>query len=194
MSDEVFKESKSTHQPAESGSKGMGTPVTLSEKTIKRIEVLKSRFPDGKKKSALLTILHEVQDENDNWLSVAAMDKVAEVLGILPIEVYEVVSFYTMYNQKPVGKYMFEFCRTSCCAIRGAEDLMEYTCKKLGVEEGEVTADGLFSVKGTECLGACGYAPMLQLGDYYHEFLTPEKMDALIENCKAGKVEFYSTV
>lgn len=192
MSDEVFKDSKQTYQPAEYGSTGNGKPVVLSEKTIKRIEVLKSRFPEGKKKSALLTILHEVQDENDNWLSVAAMDKVAEVLGILPIEVYEVVSFYTMYNQKPVGKYSFEFCRTSCCAIRGAEDLMDYTCNKLGVGEGQVTADGLFSVKGTECLGACGYAPMLQLGDFYHELLTPEKMDKLIEDCKAGKVEFYS--
>jgi NADH-quinone oxidoreductase subunit E len=169
-------------------------PVKLSEKTLARIEELKSRFPEGKKKSALLTILHEVQDENDHWLSVEAMDKVAEVLGILPIEVYEVVSFYTMYNQHPVGKYMFEFCRTSCCAIRGAEDLMDYTLAKLGVKEGEVTPDGLFSVKGTECLGACGYAPMLQLGDYYHEFLTPEKMDAFIENCKAGKVEMLSKV
>jgi NADH-quinone oxidoreductase subunit E len=119
---------------------------------------------------------------------------VAEVLGILPIEVYEVVTFYTMYNQKPVGKYMFEFCRTSCCAIRGAEDLIDYTLDKLGVQEGEVTKDGLFSVKTTECLGACGYAPMLQLGDYYHEFLTPEKMDKLIEDCKAGKTDFYSKV
>jgi len=169
-------------------------PVTLSEKTFKRIEELKSRFPDGKKKSALLTILHEVQDENDNWLSVEAMDKVAEILSIKPIEVYEVVSFYTMYNQKPVGKYMLEFCRTSCCVTRGAEDLIDYTLNKLGVEEGQVTPDGLFSVKATECLGACGYAPMLQLGDYYHEFLTPEKVDRLIEDCKAGKVELLSKV
>ena len=168
-------------------------PVKLSDKALARIEELKSRFPEGKKKSALLTILHEVQDENDNWLSVEAMDKVAEILGILPIEVYEVVSFYSMYNQKPVGKYMLEFCRTSCCVTRGAEDLMDYTLNKLGVEEGEVTADGMFSVKGVECLGACGYAPMLQLGDYYHEFLTPEKMDRLIDDCKAGKVEMLSS-
>ena len=168
--------------------------VKLSEKTLARIEVLKSRFPEGKKKSALLTILHEVQDANDNWLSIEAMDKVAEILSIKPIEVYEVASFYTMYNQKPVGKYLLEFCRTSCCVTRGAEDLIDYTLNKLGAKEGEVTADGLFCVKSTECLGACGYAPMLQLGDYYHEFLTPEKMDALIENCKAGKVELLSKV
>ena len=168
--------------------------VNFSDKLMARIKELMSHFPEGKHKSALLTVLHEVQDEHDNWLSVPVMDKVAEVLGILPIEVYEVVTFYTMYNQQPVGKYMFEFCRTSCCCLRGAEDLIEYTLNKLGVEEGEVTKDGLFSVKSTECLGACGYAPMLQLGDYYHEFLTPEKMDKLIEDCKAGKVEFYSKV
>ncbi|MFN8286535.1 MAG: NAD(P)H-dependent oxidoreductase subunit E [Chitinophagales bacterium] len=167
--------------------------VKFSERLMARIAELKSHFPEGKHKSALLTVLHEVQDEHDNWLSVPVMDKVAEVLNILPIEVYEVVTFYTMYNQKPVGKYMLEFCRTSCCCLRGAEDLMEYTMEKLGVHgEGEVTADGMFSVKGVECLGACGYAPMLQLGDYYHEFLTPAKMDKLIDDCKAGKVELYS--
>lgn len=169
-------------------------PVNVSERLLARVAELKSRFPEGKHKSALLTVLHEIQDENNHWLSVEAMDKVAELLNILPIEVYEVASFYSMYNQKPVGKYMFEFCRTSCCVTRGAEDLMDYTCQKLGVHEGEVTTDGMFSVKGVECLGACGYAPMLQLGDYYHEFLTPEKMDALIEDCKAGKVEMVSKV
>ncbi len=169
-------------------------PVKISDKTLARIEVLKSRFPQGKQKSAILTILHEVQDENDNWLTVEAMDKVAEILNLRPIEVYEVVSFYSMYNQKPVGKYMFEFCHTSCCVTRGVEDLMEYTMKKIGVKKkGEVSADGLFSVKGVECLGACGYAPMMQLGDYYHEFLTPEKIDQLIEDCKAGKVELDSS-
>lgn len=170
------------------------TEVKLSERLLKRIELLKSRFPEGKQKSALLTVLHEVQDENDNWLTVEAMDKVAELLNIKPIEVYEVASFYSMYNQKPVGKFMFEFCRTSCCVLRGAEDMIEYTCKKLGVKEGEVTPDGMFSVKGVECLGACGYAPMLQLGDFYHEFLNEEKIDQLIENCRAGKIELLSKV
>ncbi|MCW5907342.1 MAG: NAD(P)H-dependent oxidoreductase subunit E [Chitinophagales bacterium] len=169
-------------------------PVNVTERFLARVEVLKSRFPEGKHKSALLTILHELQNDNDDWLSIEAMDKVAELLNIKPIEVYEVVSFYSMYNQQPVAKYMFEFCHTGCCMTRGVEDLMEYTCKKLGVKQGEITPDGLFSVKGVECLGACGYAPMLQLGDYYHEFLTPEKMDALIEDCRAGKVDMISKV
>lgn len=169
--------------------------VVFSERLTARIKTLVSRFPEGKHKSALLTVLHEVQDEHENWLSVPVMDKVAEVLGILPIEVYEVVSFYSMYNQQPVAKYMFEFCRTSCCVLRGAEDMMDYTLQKLGLHEiGEITPDGMFSVKGVECLGACGYAPMLQLGDYYHEFLTPEKMDQLIDDCRAGKIELISKV
>ncbi len=171
-----------------------GNQLNVTERFLARVEELKSRFPDGKQKSALLTVLHELQNDNNDWLSIEAMDKVAELLSIKPIEVYEVVSFYTMYNQQPVAKYMFEFCHTGCCMTRGVEDLMEYTCNKLGVKQGETTPDGMFSVKGVECLGACGYAPMLQLGDYYHEFLTPEKMDALIEDCKAGKVELISQV
>lgn len=176
-------------------SRGMsGGPVKISDKVLARIEELKSRFPEGKQKSALLTILHEIQDENDNWISLEAMDKVAEILSLNPIEVYEVVSFYTMYNQKPVGKYMLEFCHTGCCVTRGMEDLLEYTLNKLGVKEGEVTPDAMFSVRTVECLGACGYAPMLQLGDFYHEFLTPEKIDKLIEDCRAGKVELLSKV
>lgn len=168
--------------------------VKVTERFLARVAELKTRFPEGKQKSALITVLHELQNDNDDWLSVEAMDKVAELLSIKPIEVYEVASFYSMYNQKPVGKYMLEFCRTSCCVTRGAEDMIEYTCQKLGVTEGEVTADGMFSVKGVECLGACGYAPMLQLGDFYHEFLTTEKIDALIESCRAGKVETISQV
>jgi NADH-quinone oxidoreductase subunit E len=168
--------------------------IIFSDRLMKRIDQLKSHFPAERSKSALLTVLHEAQDEHNNWLSVPVMNKVAEVMGLLPIEVYEVVTFYSMYNQKPVGKYMFEFCRTSCCAIRGAEDMMEYTCQKLGVEMNEVTADGMFQVKGTECLGACGYAPMMQLGDYYQEFLTKEKIDNLINDCRAGKIELLSKV
>lgn len=168
--------------------------VIFSDTLMKRIEVLKSRFPEGKHKSALLTILHEAQDGNDHWLPVPVMDKIAEVLNIKPIEVYEVATFYSMYNQNPVAKFHFEFCHTGPCMTKGVENLMDYTCKKLGVKPGEITADGMFQVKGVECLGACGYAPMLQLGDYFHEFLTEEKIDQLIESCKKGEVELISKV
>jgi len=165
--------------------------INIDEKLTARINELLSHYPADKRKSALLPILHDVQDAHDNWLSIELQDKVAEIIGIQPIEVYEVVSFYTMYNQKPIGKFMFEFCRTSCCAVRGAESMMDYTCEKLGVKEGEVTPDGMFQVVGVECLGACGYAPMLQLGDYYKEHLTKEKIDALIEDCRAGKIDLH---
>lgn len=162
--------------------------INFTPELLERIHELISHYPEGKQKAALLPVLHEVQDAHDNWLSVALQDEVAALLNIQPIEVYEVVTFYTMYNQKPVGKYNFEFCTTSCCTINKAEDMMEYACEKLGVELGEITADGMFSVAAVQCLGACGYAPMMQIGDFYHENLTKEKIDQIITDCRAGKV------
>ncbi len=168
--------------------------INIDAKLMERINELLSHYPSDKRKSALLPILHDVQDAHDNWLSIELMDKVAEIIGIKPVEVYEVVTFYTMFNQRPIGKYMFEFCQTSCCATRGVEDLMDYTCNKLGVKVGEPTPDGLFEVRGVECLGACGYAPMMQLGDEYKEHLTKEKIDQLIEDCKDGKINLHYKV
>lgn len=162
--------------------------INMTESLMNRINELISHYPEDKKKSALLPVLHEVQDAHDNWMSIELMNKVAEILEILPIEVYEVATFYSMYNLKPTGKYMFEFCKTSCCCLRGTEDLMDYTCEKLGVGIGETTADGLFEVRGVECLGACGYAPMMQLGDFYKEHLTKEKIDQLIADCRDNKI------
>lgn len=156
-----------------------------------RINELTGHYSPDKKKSAILPVLHAVQDAHNNWLSVNLMNKVAEILNITPIEVYEVVTFYTMFNRKPTGKYMMEFCQTSCCALREGEEMMEYACSRLGIKPGETTADGMFSIVGVECLGACGYAPMLQLGDHYHEFLTRKKIDALIEDCRDGKINLY---
>ncbi len=162
--------------------------INITESLMNRINELVSHYPSDKKKSALLPVLHEVQDAHDNWLSYELMDKVAEILEILPIEVYEVVSFYTMFNTKPIGKYMFEFCQTSCCCLNGVENLMDYTCDKLGIKKGETTTDGMFTVVGVECLGACGYAPMMQLGDFYKEHLTEEKIDQLIADCRDNKI------
>jgi NADH-quinone oxidoreductase subunit E len=162
--------------------------INMTEALMNRINELISHYPEDKRKSALLPVLHEVQDAHDNWLSIELMDKVAEILLIKPIEVYEVVSFYTMYNQKPIGKYMFEFCQTSPCCLNGVEDLMDYTCNKLGVKVGEPTEDGMFEVRGVECLGACGYAPMMQLGDFYKEHLNEIKIDQLIADCKNDKI------
>ncbi len=165
--------------------------INITETLMNRINELISHYPEDKRKSALLPVLHEVQDAHENWLSFELMNKVAEILLIKPIEVYEVVSFYTMFNQKPIGKYMFEFCRTSPCCLNGAENLMDYTSEKLGIKMGETTADGMFTITGVECLGACGYAPMLQLGDSFKENLTEEKIDQLIVDCRDNKINLH---
>jgi NADH-quinone oxidoreductase subunit E len=165
--------------------------INITETLMNRINELISHYPEDKRKSALLPVLHEVQDAHDNWLSIELQDKVAEIIRIKPVEVYEVVSFYTMYNQRPVGKYMFEFCQTSPCCLNGVENLMDYTCNKLGIKTGEPTSDGMFEVRGVECLGACGYAPMMQLGDFFQEHLNEEKIDQLIVDCRDNKITLH---
>jgi NADH-quinone oxidoreductase subunit E len=158
--------------------------MKFSEEKLKMVNELIARYPEGKQKSALLPLLHFAQEEFGNWLSVEAMDYVASLLMIEPIEVYEVATFYSMYNLKPVGKYKFEVCQTGPCMLRGSDDIIEYLKKKLGIEIGETTADGLFTLKTVECLGACGYAPMMQMGKTYREHLTRQKVDAIINECR----------
>lgn len=145
---------------------------------------LVARYPEGKQKSALLPVLHLAQESFGGWLSSETMDYVAELLSIAPIEVYEVATFYSMYNLKPVGRYMFEVCQTGPCMLRGSDDIIAYIKEKLGIKPGETTADGLFTLKTVECLGACGYAPMMQMGKHYREHLTKEKVDAIIDECR----------
>ncbi|GAB3938171.1 NADH-quinone oxidoreductase subunit NuoE family protein [Mucilaginibacter myungsuensis] len=161
-------------------------PVTFSAELIAKFDDVVSRYPQGKQKSALLPILHLVQAEL-GWVSPPAMDKVAEYLSIQPIEVYEVATFYTMYLLRPQGKFLFEVCRTGPCEIVGAGKIMDYIENKLGVKEGEVTPDGLFSWRGVECLAACGYGPVLQIGPEYtfYENLTEQSVDQLISDLKA---------
>ena len=160
-------------------------PVEFSPALIAKFDEIVKRYPEGKHKSALLPVLHEVQAEL-GWLSVAAMNKVAAYLDIQEIEVYEVASFYSMYFLKPQGKYVLEVCRTGPCCLVGAEKLMEHIEGKLGVKENEVTPDGLFSWRGVECLAACGYGPVLQIGPEYtfYENLNEQKVDELIEDLR----------
>ena len=133
-------------------------------------------------------MLHLAQKEFGGWLDVPVMDYVAQILSIKPIEVYEVATFYTMFNMKPVGKYVLEVCRTGPCLTRGSEKILDHIRTKLNIKDGETTADGLFTLKPAECLGACGYAPMMQLGKFYHENLTVEKVDEILELCRQGAV------
>lgn len=158
--------------------------MKFSEEKLNKVKEIMARYPEGKHKSALIPLLHMAQDENNGWLDVPAMDYVAELLNILPIEVYEVASFYSMYNLKPVGKYVFEVCRTGPCMLNGSDQIIDYIKEKLNIKEGETTADGMFTLKPAECLGACGYAPMMQLGNYFREHLTKEKVDAIIDECR----------
>lgn len=155
--------------------------VAFSKEKLAEVEKIIQRYPQGKQKSALLPVLHLAQDEFGGWLDVPVMDYVAALLSIEPIEVYEVASFYTMYNLKPVGKFVFEVCQTGPCMLNGSDNIIAYIKEKLGIGPGETTADGLFTLKPAECLGACGYAPMMQVGEIYEEHLTPEKIDTLIE-------------
>ncbi len=157
--------------------------VQFSSALIANFDEIVKRYPAGKQKSALLPILHLVQAEF-GWTSAPAMDKIAEYLNIEPIEVYEVASFYSMYFLQPKGKYVLEVCRTGPCCLVGAEKIMAHLEHKLGVKEGEVTTDGLFSWRGVECLAACGYAPVLQIGPEYtfYENLTEQSVDELIAN------------
>lgn len=159
--------------------------VEFSAELLAKFGEIVSRYPEGKQKSALLPILHLVQAEY-GWLSTEVMDKVAAYLSIKPIEVYEVATFYTMYFLAPRGKYTLEVCRTGPCCLVGAERIMKHIEQRLGVNENQVTADGLFSWRGVECLAACGYGPVLQIGPEYtfYENLTEESIDQLIETLR----------
>ncbi len=159
--------------------------IEFSQEQLNKVAEIISRYPEGKQKSALLPVLHIAQDNFDGWLDVPVMDYVATLLSIEPIEVYEVASFYSMYNLKPVGKYVFEVCHTGPCMINGSDDITDYIKQKLNIKVGETTADKMFTLKTVECLGACGYAPMMQLGEHYREHLTKEKVDGIIEECRA---------
>jgi NADH-quinone oxidoreductase subunit E len=158
--------------------------MEFSEQRRKEVDQIVARYPAGKQKSALLPVLHLAQQEFGGWLDVPVMDYVAGLLKLEPIEVYEVATFYSMYNLKPVGRYMFEICQTGPCMLRGSDDIIHYIYEKLGIKPGETTKDGLFTLKTVECLGACGYAPMMQMGKTYREHLSKEKVDAIIDECR----------
>jgi NADH-quinone oxidoreductase subunit E len=140
--------------------------MKFSEEKLQKVQEIMARYPEGKSKSALIPLLHLAQEQNGGWLSAEAMDYVAELLQLKPIEVYEV-------------------CQTGPCMLRGSDNIIEYIKTKLGIAVGETTKDGMFTLKTVECLGACGYAPMMQLGKYYKEHLTREKVDQIIDECRS---------
>lgn len=162
----------------------MKTDIKFSDETMAVFNKITARYPENRRKSALLPALHLAQAEFGGWLSPDAMDYVAGLLNIQPIEVYEVATFYTMYNLRPVGNCVIEVCRTGPCWLRGAEDIVNHIEKKLNISEGETTSDGMFTLKTVECLASCGTAPMMQIGEKYYENLSCEAVDGILSNLR----------
>jgi NADH-quinone oxidoreductase subunit E len=161
------------------------TEIKFSNDALQLIQRIIKRYPEGRQKSAILPVLHLAQAEFDGWLSPQVMEYVAMLLKIQPIEVFEVASFYSMFNLKPVGKCVIEVCRTGPCWLMGAEDVVSHIEKTLNIKEGETTSDGMFTLKTVECLASCGTAPMMQIGEKYHENLTTQKCDQILDDYRS---------
>lgn len=166
----------------------MSETIAFKPETLAQVDKITARYPAEHRKSALIPVLHLAQKDFGGWLQVPVMDYVAEILGIKPIEVYEVATFYSMFNMKPVGKYVLEVCQTGPCMLNGSDEIINHIKETLNIQPGENTEDGMFTLKTVECLGACGYAPMMQLGKFYHEHLTKEKVDEILQLCREGQI------
>ncbi|MDP4290382.1 MAG: NAD(P)H-dependent oxidoreductase subunit E [Bacteroidota bacterium] len=166
----------------------MDNEIKFSAESLELVNRIIARYPEGKQKSALLPVLHIAQAEFGGWLSTETMNYVAGLLKLEPIEVYEVATFYNMFNLAPVGQCVIEVCQTGPCMLNGAGEIIQHISKRLDIKPGETTPDGKFTLKTVECLAACGSAPVMRVGNRYHENLSTEKVDSLIEEwCKCGK-------
>ena len=158
-----------------------GKTYAFSDTSLQRIKEIIGRYPEAKQKSALIPVLHIAQEEFGGSLNADIMDYIAGLLNVKPIEVYEVATFYTQFYLDKVGKFMIEICQTGPCLSCGGDDMIDYLKEKLGIDVGETTADGLFTFKTVECLGACGYAPVMQVNTCFHQNLTKESIDNIID-------------
>jgi len=155
--------------------------IEFSKETFELVKKIISHYPKGSEKSALIPVLHIAQAEFDGWLSVEVMDYVASLLKISPIEVYEVVTFYKMFNTKPLGNCIIEICRTGPCWLMGAEEIILYLEKKFKIKIGETTPDKRFTLKAVECVADCDHAPVIQVGSKYFGNMSVEKVDQMIK-------------
>ena len=167
----------------------------FNKANLKEIAKVIARYPKGKQKSAIMPLLdlaqRQMADANKKgggWIPRAAMNEIARILDVSEMQVYEVATFYTMYNLRPVGKYNIQCCTTTPCWLRGSTDLVKTCEKKLGIKMGQTTDDMQFTLTEVECMGACVNAPMVQINDDYYEDLTPEKMDELLVGMKKNKL------
>jgi len=154
----------------------------LSETARRHIDKWVAQYPPEWKQAAVIAALKVVQDENGGSLTTGLMDAVAGYLGMPPIAVYEVATFYTMFNLKPVGRHVINVCTNVSCMLCGSDEIVKHLETRLGVQLGETTPDGRFTLKEAECLAACHGAPMFHIGDDYYENLTPQKIDKLLDS------------
>ena len=159
----------------------------FSPDNLKKAEAIVAKYPPGRQASAVMPLLDLAQRQNDGWLPRAAMDYVAGYLQMPPIRVYEVATFYTMYNLRPVGKNHVQVCTNLPCWLRGSDTVVETCRRALGVDFGGTTADGQFTLSEAECLGACANAPMMQINDDYYEDLDPETVRVVLAALKRGE-------
>ena len=159
----------------------------FNEENQKKFQKILAKYPRDRKKSAVMPLLDLAQRQNENWISKDVIACIAEILEMPEIKVYEVASFYTMYNLKPVGKYLLQFCKTTPCMLRGIDKIIEDCEKKFGIEMDETTLDQFFTLKEVECLGACVNAPVVQINDDLVEDLTSENFLKILDDLQAGK-------
>ncbi len=156
--------------------------AAISKATRHKIDQWLAKYPEDRKQSAVLTALTLVQEDNGGWLSTELMDAVAEYLDMPPIAVYEVATFYSMFDLEPVGRHKITVCNNISCMLCGGDDIIRHIENKLGIKVGETTPDGKFTLKREEeCLAACAGAPMMAIDGHYYEHLTPEKVDAILD-------------
>lgn len=153
----------------------------ISEKAKQEIDKWIAKYPSTQRQSAVASALAVVQKENGGWINQERMNAVADYLGMPRIAVYEVASFYSMFDLKPTGRHKIGVCTNISCLLRGSEEVVNHLQKRLGIKCGEMTPDGRFTLKSVECLAACGGAPMMQIDQTYYENLTPEKIDEILK-------------
>lgn len=164
-----------------------GPAFTFTAENEAEAQRIIQKYPQGRQASAVLPLLHLAQRQNGGWLTLPTLDYIATYLGMPPIRVYEVATFYTMFKLKPMGRHHVEVCTNLACWLRGSDEIVETCRKKLGIDLGETTADGQFSLSEAECLGACVNAPMMQIGDDYYEDLTPESTEQILDALARGE-------
>jgi NADH dehydrogenase (ubiquinone) flavoprotein 2 len=163
------------------------TPFDFTPENMRRVRQIIAQYPSGFQKSATIPLLDLAQRQNGNWLTLAAINKVAKILDVSPIKVFEVATFYTMFNREKVGKYFVQMCTTTPCELCGSGPVLEAMKKHLGIEVGQTTKDGLFTLIEVECLGACVNAPMMQINDDFYEDLKPDTAVEVLKKLASGE-------